>query len=106
MLSNEDYIKAKYGFVIKHFLDRNKKLKISNEKKGIETKFDYSYEGISSSTGLRIASISLIVNGKSNIKATTLHMILESLNLSFSEFAKKFDKVTKEEVESFASKKG
>ena len=93
------YIKARYGIALKILLEKNKKLKKSNDRKGIESKgFDYSYDGISSSTGLRKATISYIMNGKSDIKATTLSAILLALNFSFTQFARIIDKITDDDI--------
>jgi len=92
-------VKFKYALALKRLQEKNKKLKKQNDKKGIQDiKLDISYGDISSSTGLRVATISDIFNGNSEIKAYTLYLILNSLGFSFKQFGDAFDKLTHEEV--------
>lgn len=106
-------IKLKYGLAIKKLIEKNKKINISNTKRRIsEKKLDDSYSSIYTSTGLRTATLSAIVNGGSEIKGYTLHQILTALEVSFAKFGKVFDAITdqeladyKEEIKKFKIKK-
>jgi transcriptional regulator with XRE-family HTH domain len=93
------YIKYRYALAIKMLQEKNKKLKKKNDKKGIEDiNLDQSYDDISSSTGLRKATISNIITGVSEIKSYTLYLILKSLGFSYSQFGKVFDNLSEQEV--------
>ncbi len=95
----QDITKGRYGLAIKKLIDKNKRLKLNNDKKGIETRgIDYSYGTIASSTGLRPATISNIINGVSDIKGNTLQLLLRSLGVSMSQFGKVFDCISDDEV--------
>lgn len=93
------FIKYKYALALKKLQDRNKKLKQQSEKKGIkDIKLDKSYGDISSSTGLRAATISDIINGNSELKGYTLYLILNSLGFTYTQFGKVFDNLTDNDV--------
>ncbi|MBS4063496.1 MAG: hypothetical protein KGZ74_03005 [Chitinophagaceae bacterium] len=95
----QEDIKLRYGLAIKKLIEKNKKINISNTKKGvIEKKLDDSYSSIYTSTGLRTATISAIINGGSEIKGYTLYQILTSLQVSFAKFGKVFDTITDKEI--------
>jgi hypothetical protein len=95
----QEEIKLKYGLAIKKLIEKNKKINISNKKKGIPNrKLDDSYSSIFTSTGLRIATLSAIVNGVAEIKGYTLHQILTSLEVSLTKFGKVFDSITDQEI--------
>lgn len=92
-------IKLKYGLAIKKLIEKNKKINSSNTKKGRdEKKLDDSYSTIYTSTGLRMATLSAIVNGVSEVKGYTLYQILTALNISYVQFGKVFDAITEEEL--------
>jgi len=93
------YVKYKYALALKKLQEKNKIQKKKNDRKGIvDNSFDHSYGAISSSTGLRAATISNIITGSAEIKTFTLYLILSSLNVSYSQFGKVFDKLTETEV--------
>ena len=94
----QEEIKLKYGLAIKKLIEKNKKINISNTNKGAAEKIDDSYSSIYTSTGLRTATISAIVNGGSEIKGYTLYQILTSLQVSFAKFGKVFDAITEQEI--------
>ncbi len=101
MVKNEDqeFLKFKYALALKNLLENNKKQKEFNRKNGIENlNLDYSYATISSTTGLRPATISNIISGISEMKIYTLDLILGSLTISYTEFGKILDKLTTEEI--------
>lgn len=92
-------VKLRYGLAIKKLIAKNKKANILNLKKGTsEKKLDDSYSSIFTSTGLRIATLSVIVNGGSEIKGYTLHQILTALEVSFAKFGKVYDSITEQEI--------
>lgn len=92
-------IKLRYGLAIKKLIDKNKKANISNQKKGSpDKKLDDSYSSIFTSTGLRMATLSAIVNGGSEIKGYTLHQILSALEVTFAKFGKVYDSISEEEI--------
>lgn len=93
------YLKYKYALAFKRLLDKNKKQKKKNEKEGIEDiSLDYSYAKISSSTGLRSATISHAISGLSEVKAITIDLILNSLGVSYTQFGRIMDHLTEDEV--------
>lgn len=95
----QEILQLKFGYAFKKFIESNKRTAYLNKKKGREiNSFDDSYGKISSSTGLRAASISDIVSGKSNLKISTLNALLESLGKSYTDLAKILDKVTDLEI--------
>lgn len=95
----QEFLKYKYALALKRLLENNKKQKEFNLKNGIENlNLDYSYGTISSSTGLRPATISNIISGISEMKIYTLDLILGSLGISYSEFGTILDNVTNEKV--------
>ncbi|MGN6268187.1 MAG: hypothetical protein ACTHM5_21095 [Ginsengibacter sp.] len=101
MVKNEEkkFLKFKYALALKSLLENNKKQKEFNLKNGIENlNLDYSYGKISSTTGLRPATISNIISGISEMKIYTLDLILGSLGVSYTEFGKILDKVSQQEI--------
>ncbi|WP_276504448.1 hypothetical protein [Terrimonas pollutisoli] len=101
MVKNEEqvYVKYRYALALRKLLDKNKRQKLRNDKLGIKDKdLDHSYSAISSSTGLRPATLSSILTGTSEIKAYTLFLILNSLGVSFAHFGRVFDALTEAEV--------
>lgn len=100
------YLKYKYALAFKRLLDKNKKQKKANEKKGIEDiSLDYSYAKISSSTGLRPATISHAISGLSEMKAFTIDLILSSLGVSYTQFGRIIDNLSESEVLEYKSTK-
>jgi len=101
MVKNEEqqFLKFRYALALKNLLENNKKQKEFNLKNGIENlNLDYSYGKISSTTGLRPATISNIISGISEMKIYTLDLILGSLGISYTEFGKMLDNVPQQEI--------
>ena len=97
--TEQEHLRYKYALALKKLLENNKKQKEYNEKKGIENlNLDYSYSTISSTTGLRPATISNIISGISEMKIYTLDLILASLGTSYTQFGKILDKLTTEKI--------
>jgi transcriptional regulator with XRE-family HTH domain len=95
----QEFLKFKYALALKKILESNKKQKEFNLKNGIENlNLDYSYATISSTTGLRPATISNIISGISEMKIYTLDLILGSLGVYYTEFGKILDKLSEEEI--------
>ena len=95
----QEYLKYKYALALKILLENNKKQKDFNLKNSIENlNLDYSYSTISSTTGLRPATISNIISGISEMKIYTLDLILGSLGVSYTRFGRILDKLTRQEI--------
>jgi len=85
----QEILQLKFGYAFKKFIESNKRIVLLNKKKGKESgNIDDSYGKISSSTGLRPASISDIVSGKSNMKISTINALLESMGKSYTALGK------------------
>ncbi|GAA4736860.1 hypothetical protein [Flavisolibacter ginsenosidimutans] len=93
------YVKYKYALAFKLLLDKNKKQRKRNDKKGVvDMNLDDSYGKISSTTGLRPATLSEALSGLSEVKATTIDLILNSLGASYAQFGKIMDNLTEEKI--------
>jgi len=95
-------IKLRFGLCIKKLLDLNKSTFDQNEKQGIEgPNLIKSYGKLATLSGVPKASIIRIVSGKINMSSTTLSAIIETLDLSFSEFGKVYDNILPKELEEY-----
>ena len=93
------FINYKYALALKKLFDRVKKTAARNKKNGqVGSSLDDSYDKISSRTGLRQATISDAFNGKSEMKASTIDLILSSLRKNYTQFGRVMDKLTEEEI--------
>ncbi|HUZ60450.1 MAG TPA: hypothetical protein VMU83_16895 [Hanamia sp.] len=102
----QEYVKYKYALGLKSLLESNKEQKDYNLKNAIEDlNLDYSYSTISSTTGLRPATISEIISGISEMKIYTLDLILGSLGSSYTQFGEILDRLTKEEISNYKETK-
>lgn len=88
-------VQLKVGLTFKRLLDENEKLKTDNKAK---TALVTSLGQLSSSTGLRKATLSDLVRGNSNPKASTIYMILAALGKSFTDFARHMDSIKDSEA--------
>ena len=101
----QELLQLKFGLAFSKILEANKRIAQKNKKKGIDSKnINDSYGKISSSTGLRPASISEIISGKSNLKVSTMDALLSALGKSYSEFGKILDKITDGEISTYRKK--
>lgn len=92
---DEKYIlKCKYGLAVQKLILKNKRI----NKQSPDSLLDDSYGKISSSTGLRPATISSIINAISEPKAYTIHLILQTLGYNYSLFGKTLDSITDKEL--------
>ncbi len=100
--SKQDVVKAKFAITLNTLIERNKKKREKNNRKGEESiGLDDSLGKISSSTGLRKATLSDIINLKSELKGFTLYLILSSLKSTFTEFGRIYDKVSDDSAHSY-----
>lgn len=100
--SDDIFIQFKIGLTIRLIINANKEFAKSEDSKSLKKPLpDNSYGGISTSSGKRTATISDIVNGKSNPKGTTLVYILESLGVKMSDFGKIFDSLSEKQVKEY-----
>jgi len=98
----QDYAQLKFGLAFSKLLEKNKKIKIANDKKGVkDINLNHSLGTISSETGLRIATLSNIFSGKSNPKALTIDQILKALGKNLIDFARCYDKITDRDILEF-----
>jgi uncharacterized protein YerC len=102
----ELYAKYKYACALNKLLALNKRQHERNKKKGIEDlKLTHSYDTLSADTGLRGATISNILNGKSDTKISSIHIILKSMGFSHTKFGEIMDNLKDEEVKKFIEEK-
>jgi hypothetical protein len=96
--NEKELINYRYALAFKKLIEDNKKKALRQKKKGEDFQLDDSYGKISSSTGLRPATISNLISGLSDIKASTIALLLESLGRTYSQFGKIMDGLTEHEV--------
>jgi len=89
-----DLIQLRFGLTLKLILDYNKAKALENPKKDIID----SYGKLEASSGLRKATLIDFASGKSNQSATTIGAILEALEISLSEFAAYYDRITEKDI--------
>jgi len=95
-------IQYRIGLALKTIIISNKSLlKKDNQQKEKRLIPDDSYGKLSSSTGIRAASISDIINGKSNPKGITLISLLEALGVSMCEFGKIYDEIDEKQINQY-----
>lgn len=96
----------KVAYVLNKLLQKNKRRYERNRKLGIEDLLlDHSFDRIASRTGLRIATISEVFNGKVDPKFSTISLILQSLGVNYSGFGKLMDSVTEAEAKEYVDTK-
>lgn len=104
MVINEDSDLFKYrvAHALNILLARNKKKHQQNKKRGIEDLLlDYSFDKISSRTGLRVATISAVFNGKVDAKFSTIAQILHSLGVTYSQFGRLLESINDDDLEQY-----
>lgn len=89
-----DLIQLRFGLTLKLILDDNKARALEHPKKDIID----SYGKLEASSGLRKATLIDFASGKSNQSATTIGAILEALEMTLSEFAAYYDKITEKDL--------
>jgi len=92
-------IQYKYALAFYKLLTENKAKASENKEKGIDNLLlAESIGDLSSSSGLRKATISYVLSGLSDVKATTIDKLLEALGKSYAEFAFYIDNFSDSEV--------
>lgn len=95
----QEFIQFKYALALYRLLLDNKAKAIEIKKKGKEdVQLADSIGSLSSTTGLRKATISYILSGLSDIKGSTLDLLLDGLGKSYSQFAKYIDSFSEADV--------
>ncbi len=101
-----DFTRFKVAYALNKLLQKNKRTYERNRKLGIEDMLlDHSFDRIASRTGLRIATISEIFNGKVDPKFSTVSLILQSLGVNYSGFGKLMDSVSEAEAKAYMDTK-
>ncbi|GLU57219.1 hypothetical protein Dfri01_66800 [Dyadobacter frigoris] len=95
-------LQLKCALALKCILEENKAKWQENKNSG---KKDFllisNLSQLSSSTGLRPATISNIFNGDTSPSITNVHQILLALNKNFTQFGYYFDQISDSELEAF-----
>ncbi|ANH80005.1 hypothetical protein A8C56_02550 [Niabella ginsenosidivorans] len=93
-------IKCRYALALKKLIFKNKDVNRAPDSPSFPG-IDDSYSKISSSTGIRKATISDIITAKSEMKTYTLYRILNTLGYSFKQFGETFDSITEQELNKY-----
>lgn len=97
-----ELILLRHAIAFTKLLELNAKTNIK-EKKGTSSKI-INLAQLSIDTELRPATLSGIFLGRSNLKATTIIQILNSLGRSYSEFALVYEKISEKDITEFKKK--
>lgn len=98
----QELINYRYALAFHKLITSNKKKAKANKKKGLnDFPLDDSYGKLSSSTGLRPATISNIISGLSDLKASTIYLLLSALNKTYKQFGTVMDTLSDEEVNQY-----
>lgn len=96
-------IPIKIAIALSRLLEKNKALKLDTN---IKVENADSYNKICLNSGLRKATVSDIFNAKStNVRATTLVLVIEGMNYKFKDFAVIYDSLNNTDVDLFLKKK-
>jgi transcriptional regulator with XRE-family HTH domain len=98
----KSFIRLKCALILNRLLDKNKSQYASNLNNGLnDLKLVHNLSQVSSSTGLRPATVSNIFNGDSAPSVTSLLHILDVLGSSMTQFGVAYDKTSDLEVVEF-----
>lgn len=102
----DEYVRYKFALALSKLYNDYLVVAIDSNKRKL-TKIDLpqSMDDISASCGLRKATISNALAGLSNIKATTLEVLLEIMGKSYTEFGGYLDKLSGKEIMDYQQKK-
>ena len=96
-------IPIKIAIALSRLLEKNKALQTDTNK---ESKNADSYNKICLNSGLRKATVSDIFNAKStNVRASTLILVLNGMNYRLQDFAIIYDSLNKADIELFLKQK-
>ncbi len=102
---DEKLIRLKIGIVFSKLLQEVKEDMRLAKSCGKSTRhFNTSFGKLSSDTGLRAATLTEIFLGKSNPKATSIVLVLNSLGKSLEQFGQYFEMLSDNEVQDFILK--
>ncbi|WP_018629974.1 helix-turn-helix domain-containing protein [Niabella aurantiaca] len=94
------WIKCRYALALRKLISKNKAANRHLHPSSFPG-IDDSYDKLSSSTGLRKATISDIINAKSEMKTYTLYRVLHALGYNLTQFGKIFDAITEAELHEY-----
>lgn len=92
-LPSEQLLKLRYALALRKLMQENELIKEKSQPKK-DSLIIASLGQLSSSTGLRRATLSAIFNGDSNPSVQTVYLILEALGKTLTQFASYFDAIT------------
>ncbi len=96
-------IPIKIAIALSRLLEKNKALQTDTNN---ENEIADSYNKICLNSGLRKATVSDIFNAKStNVRASTLVLVLKGMNYRFQDFAIIYDSLNKSDIDLFLKKK-
>lgn len=102
----QEFVQYKIALAFYHLLIENKSKAVANKEKGKEELLLAETIGdLSSSSGLRKATISYILSGLSDVKATTVDALLDALGKNYSDLARYIDSFSNSEVTDYKKKK-
>lgn len=98
--AEREYIKLKLATCFRKILKKNKSIGEDNKIKGIEdlTLVD-TMRQLESASGLSYTIIQTTSVGKRDIQFASLITLIDSLNITFTDFASIYDKITEKEIE-------
>ena len=99
---DKTFIRLKCAFVLNQLLEKNKAQHSINLSEGIDDlQLVHNLAQLSSSTGLRPATVSNMFNGDSAPSLTSLIHVLEILGFSIVEFGEAYSHVSVSEINKF-----
>lgn len=103
-IENKEYIRLKLATCFREILKKKRKIDQKNKKNEIEDlRLVSSMRQLEAESGLSYTIIHGVSVGKRDLQFSSLMTIIESLGLSFSEFAKAFDKITDQQIQNTIS---
>ncbi|MDN3654055.1 hypothetical protein QWZ08_00370 [Ferruginibacter paludis] len=98
-LGNKEHTKLKLATCFRIILKQKKSIGIKNKANNIEDiRLVDSMRQLEAESGLSYTIIQNTSAGKRDIQFTTLLTMIENLGLSFTEFAKLYDKITEKQI--------
>lgn len=94
--------RLRFGLTLKLIIDRNKLKALQNAKNDIKDRnLIDSYGKLESSSGLTKATLINFASGKKDGSCTTIAAILEALDITLTEFAIIYDKITEKDISDY-----
>ena len=98
----EENIKIKIAISLRSLLDKSK---CNTQIKGKDDSIGDSHNTIALNAYIRKATVTKILNAKSNPKSTTLILIIEAMGFKWSDFSKIYDSLENGDIENFKKAK-